>query len=258
MSLRIIPVIDLRAGRAVRGRGGERGLYAPVCSRLGGGAATDLSDPVRLLRAYVLTLRSATVYIADLDRIEAVGDHEPLLAGFARTAPGVRFLWDGGFRHAPDIARLSRNGRIVPVLGTETMIAPADLARVPRPATGSRPTLSLDLTEAGVLAGSPEIAAMGEVEILRRAAGAGFTTAILLLIGRVGTGRGLPRERLRRLQDAACGLDLCVGGGIATMEDLDFLARSGFRGALLSRALHDGTIGARDLEAAGFLQEPVS
>jgi phosphoribosylformimino-5-aminoimidazole carboxamide ribotide isomerase len=253
MSLRIIPVIDLRAGRAVRGRGGERRRYVPVESRLGGVSPVDLADPVRLLRAYVEMLRSATVYVADLDRIEAVGDHERLIVDFAAAAPGVRLLWDGGFRHGLDASRLSRNGRVVPVLGTERMLAPAVLARVPRPATGSRPALSLDLTESGILAGSPEVTSLGEVEILRRAAGAGLTTAILLLIGRIGTGRGLPRERLSRLQDAARGLDLCVGGGIDSMADLDFLAHSGFKGALLSRALHDGAIVVRDLEAAGFL-----
>ena len=34
IGVRIIPVIDLRRGRAVRGRSGERDRYVPVLSRL--------------------------------------------------------------------------------------------------------------------------------------------------------------------------------------------------------------------------------
>src|SRR5256885_13338875 len=45
-------VIDLRDGKAVRGRSGDRERYRPVESRLPGGAAVDLSDPALLLSAY--------------------------------------------------------------------------------------------------------------------------------------------------------------------------------------------------------------
>ncbi|HEU4402761.1 MAG TPA: HisA/HisF-related TIM barrel protein, partial [Candidatus Polarisedimenticolia bacterium] len=68
--MRIIPVIDLRDGRAVRGPAGERAHYLPVKSRLLGTAASDLSDPVALLEAYRDRLRARTIYVADLDRIE--------------------------------------------------------------------------------------------------------------------------------------------------------------------------------------------
>ncbi len=78
--MRIIPVIDLRDGKAVRGRSGDRERYRPVESRLPGGAAVDLSDPALLLSAYRALLRPDMVYVADLDRILGRGDNDATLA----------------------------------------------------------------------------------------------------------------------------------------------------------------------------------
>src|SRR2546421_8596650 len=49
-SLRVIPVLDLRAGQAVLARGGRREAYPPVRSQLVDGGAA--SDPLVLARAY--------------------------------------------------------------------------------------------------------------------------------------------------------------------------------------------------------------
>src|SRR5439155_7663626 len=116
----IIPVIDLRDGRAVRGRSGDRERYRPVDSRLRGGPAVDLSDPAALLSAYRAALRPDTVYMADLDRIMGRGDNDAILQELVGSAPEVRFLWDGGFSGAAALARAQRGGRVVPVIGTET------------------------------------------------------------------------------------------------------------------------------------------
>jgi uncharacterized protein related to proFAR isomerase len=59
--VRIVPVIDLLDGRAVRGQGGDRRRYGPVTSRLRVAAGEDLSDPAELLSAYLQTLRPDTV-----------------------------------------------------------------------------------------------------------------------------------------------------------------------------------------------------
>ena len=96
--MRIIPVIDLRNGRAVRGQSGDRARYRPVQSRLAGDAARNLSDPLSLLAAYRETLRPGIVYVADLDRILGCGDHDALLGRLVEAAPEACFLWDGGSR----------------------------------------------------------------------------------------------------------------------------------------------------------------
>ncbi len=149
--MRIIPVIDLRDGRAVRGRSGERARYRPVGSLLAGPLAGDLSDPAALLAAYRAALRPDTVYIADLDRITGRDDNDAVLEDMLASAPEVRFLWDGGFSDAASIARVPRDGRIVPVIGTETLQSIEELRPPDRPRALGRAVLSLDLRAGGVV-----------------------------------------------------------------------------------------------------------
>jgi HisA/HisF family protein len=251
--VRIIPVIDLRGGRAVRGRSGERERYRPVRSRLSGHPEGDLSDPAALLAAYRSTLRPDIVYVADLDRIMGQGDNDAVLKGLVGSAPELTFLWDGGLPDTASIALAVRHGRLLPVIGTETLRSVEDLHPLQPSAPGSRPVLSLDLCDAGVVSRSDLPAALREEDVLRRARLCGFRTVILLLLDRVGTSRGLSRDRLLRLRLLSRGLDLLVGGGIATIDDLVHLRDSGFSGALLATALHDGQISPAELRRRGFL-----
>jgi len=198
-------------------------------------------------------LRPDTVYVADLDRIVGCGDNDAVLHDLAASAPGIRFLWDGGFPDAASLAGAPRNGRIAPVVATETLRSVEELRPLRRPGAGDRPILSLDLRAGGVVSRSPLVAPLREEDLLRLAVRRGFRTVILLLLDRVGTSTGLPRERLRRLREAAPGLDLLAGGGIASIDDLDHLRDAGFSGALLATALHDGLLSPDALEREGFI-----
>lgn len=250
--MRIIPVIDLQGGRAVRGRSGDRSRYLPVLSRVGAGETRDLSDPLALLAAYREAIRPDTVYVADLDRITGQGDHGTLLEGLVKAAPGVRFLWDGGFSDAAAASRLARaDGGITPILGTETL---RSIDALPGPGMGSAMALSLDLEDAGLIGVSTSGGRLREEEVLDRARLAGVRSVVLLLLDRVGTGKGVPRERLLDLRRCATGLDLIAGGGIAGLEDLRFLRDAGFSGALLATALHEGRVSPDDLRREGFVE----
>jgi len=251
--VRIIPVIDLRGGRAVRGRSGDRERYRPVESRLAGGPPTDLSDPAALVAAYGAALRPDTIYVADLDRIAGNGTNDAVLEGLIASAPRVRFLWDGGFTGAAAIAGAPRNGRLVPVIGTETLRSIEELRPQHRPAPGDRPVLSLDLRASGIVSGSALLSGIAEEDLLAQARRRGIRTVIVLFLDRVGTGLGLPPDRLRRLRGAADRLDLLAGGGIASLDDLERLQDAGFSGALLATALHEGSILPSDLARRGWI-----
>ena len=103
---------------------------------------------------------------------------------------------------------------------------------------------------AGVVSRSGLLSPLADHEILAQGRARGLRSAILLLLDRVGTGGGLPRARLERLRVAGGGLDLMVGGGIASIDDLLFLRQAGFSGALVATALHDGLISRADLRRA--------
>lgn len=249
--MRIVPVIDLLDGRAVRGQGGDRRRYGPVTSRLRVAAGEDLSDPAELLSAYLQTLRPDTVYVADLNRLEGRGDNDAVVARLVDAAPTVRLLVDGG--HATARSVTARSGRVIPVLGTESLRGLEELRPSLRPATGHRPYFSLDLDATGVVARSPEVAALSEITLLRRAAAMGVGGGIVLMLRAVGTGTGIDVVRLQRLRRAVPALPLLTGGGIASIGDLDHLRAHGWAGALLATALHDRRIGASDLLAARLI-----
>jgi phosphoribosylformimino-5-aminoimidazole carboxamide ribotide isomerase len=240
-------VIDLRDGRAVRGRSGDRARYAPVLSRLPGGEPIDLSEPLDLLRSYRGRLHPEWIYVADLDRIEGRGENDAVVRALADGAPEIRILCDAGLRPRPFAARPRSEARIVPVIGTEALLSIDDLPRAPR-TSGTGWTISLDMSEDGLVTRSPALASLGDEGVLREAGRRGCRTSILLFLRRVGTGAGLPRKRLLRLRAAADRIDLIVGGGISAFEDLVFLRDAGFAGALLATALHEGTILPADLE----------
>ncbi len=211
----------------------------------------DLSDPAELLSVYLQTLHSDTVYVADLNRLEGRGDNDAVVARLLDVAPTVRLLCDGGFATASSVT--SRSGRLIPVLGTESLRSLDALRPSLRPATGHRPFLSLDLDATGVVARSPAIAALPETTLLRRAAAMGLGGGIVLMLRAVGTVSGIDRTRLLRLRRAAPALHLLTGGGIASIGDLDHLRASGWAGALLATALHDRRIRASELLAARLI-----
>jgi len=250
--MKIVPVIDLRGGRAVAGRAGDRARYAPVMSRIRGGAAEDLSDPRRLAFALAETLAPARLYVADLDRIEGTGNNDPVVAALLEDDPGRLILWDGGLaRPGPE----PRHPRLVPILASESLAAAEEIDAAAGGTTSGaapRPWLGLDLGADGLVARSSGVAGLGEHALLRRAAGAGVGGVVIVLLDRVGTGSGLPHGRLRRLRDTAPDLATIAGGGIGSIDDLLFLRSIGCEGALLATALHDGRLRPGDLRRAGL------
>jgi phosphoribosylformimino-5-aminoimidazole carboxamide ribotide isomerase len=245
--MRIVPVMDLRGGRAVAGRAGGRARYAPVLSRIRGGPPEDLSDPRALARVLSADLAPERFYVADLDRIEGTGDNDRIVADLLEDDTNRMILWDGG------LARRSEapiHPRLVPILATECLAAAEELDA----AGGAAPVpwLGLDLLPRGLRSRTPAIARLGAPALLGRAARGRLGGVVVVHLDGVGMSAGLPRPRLRRLRAAARAFAMIVGGGIGTMGDLAFLRSIGCEGALVATALHEGRIRPADLRAAGF------
>jgi phosphoribosylformimino-5-aminoimidazole carboxamide ribotide isomerase len=68
-------------------------------------------------------------------------------------------------------------------------------------------------------------------------------------LARVGTGDGIDIRQVARIRDAAPHATLLAGGGVRGVDDLARLADVGCDGVLVATALHDGRIGAHDIQA---------
>jgi phosphoribosylformimino-5-aminoimidazole carboxamide ribotide isomerase len=248
--MQLIPVIDLVQGRAVHARAGCRGRYAPVESALTPGRD---GDPLALVQAYRDALGARECYLADLDAIQGGELQRGGLRWLIRAAAPCGLLVDAATYTAEGGRDLLALGAAAAVIGLETLPRLDFIGETIAAAPAERVIFSLDLRLGRPLL-SPEAAADSvrpeTEELASRAVDAGVGALMVLDVGRVGTGRGVDLELLRRLRRRFPHVRLLVGGGVAGPEDLKRLEEAGCDGALVASAIHAGRIGQSSTSAS--------
>jgi phosphoribosylformimino-5-aminoimidazole carboxamide ribotide isomerase len=233
---RVIPVIDVMNGQAVRAVGGRRELYQPLVSHL-----TDSTDPRAVAEALLKAAGVNELYVADLDGLMG---HRPRLGWVAGLAGrGVRVLVDAGLKHAADAKPILDAGAEV-VAATETLAGVSELTRLVDAAGPGRVVVSVDLRNGGVVVpegvwgGTPDPS-----EVIWRAQVHGVKRVIVLELARVGTGIGPGTVGLcRQVRASFPDIELIAGGGVRNRDDVTRLAEAGADGVLVASALHDGNM----------------
>lgn len=220
--MRVIGVVDLRDGRAVRAHAGQRDRYQPI------------GDAVDLARQYVEQYTLTELYVADLDAIER---GRPASGVIRQIADLGAPLWlDAGVssldraQHALDL------GAMHVVVGLETLQSFDALHAICAGIGGGHVAFSLDLRGGEPIAGH-DIPRETPERLAALAADAGAGSVIVIDLARVGTRAGLDFELIARVREAAPGLTLLAGGGVRGAEDLETLAAAGCDGALVATAL---------------------
>ena len=249
MAFELIGVIDIRAGRAVHARGGQRDRYEAITAVADHSIASG--DAVALASHYSNDLGIRTLYVADLDAILTGTVQEAPLRRLATIGPS---LWiDSGVRSAADALRTVSLGAARVVVGLETLPSFEVLDEICTEVRGDRAVLSLDLRDGRPLIAEGSVIGASPTEIARCAADAGVGALIVLDLARVGMGAGVDLDLIQRLERAAPDLPLFAGGGVRDWSDLERLAGSGCEGALVATALQSGAIDADDVKRARAL-----
>lgn len=220
----LILALDLMNGAVVHGSKGRRSTYRPLTWGIASSA-----EPV----AYVRDLKPRYLYIADLDRIEGVGSHDRTILDCCHMVD--RCLVDRGSRSPHDAWCAEQ---VVPVIGTET--AGDDLAAY------EGGFLSVDIMEGKAIPRGED-----PLQLLALAEKGNFEGCIILNLGSVGTGSGIPSLPLEEMR-ATFTRTLFFGGGVASLEDLRLLADLGFEGAIVATAVHRGAIPLELIRRGGF------
>jgi len=236
----VIPVLDLKGGRALHARRGERAQYDVVRGVLGTG-----DDPVALAEAFRDQLGLSTVYVADLDAIAGTGDHRPIIARLARS--GFKLWVDAGIRDAQAAAALAAVGATRVVVGLESLPSLAALPAIVSRLGPDAMAFCLDLVEGKALSPDPVLAATEPLLIAGLAVATGARTLIVLDLARVGANRG-PSPLLGPLRSALPTIRFVAGGGVRDPDDLQALSARGCSAVLVATALHEGRIGRDELE----------
>ncbi len=248
--MRVIGVVDLLGGRAVHARAGQRDKYDPV--RSVAGSDIPPGDAVALARIYLERLRIRELYLADLDAILGRPSNDALTASIA--ALGAPLWLDAGSTSVDSARRALDLGPSGLVVGLETLPSFQALDEICSTLGGERVAFSLDLRNGVpiVAPGASQISTDASApEIAARAAASHAGAIIVIDLARVGTGGGIDVAQLARVRKAAPELTLLAGGGVGQPDDLRRLADAGCDGALVATSLHDGRLGADDVEAAG-------
>ena len=258
--MEIIPVIDVRHGIAVAAVAGERARYLPLESPF-----AKRPDPVAVALGLLSLFPFKTLYVADLDGIEGRGGNVELPARLAEALPRVALWIDDGSAGAADSGPMQ--ARTV-VIGSESLGSPSPRLRGEGWGEGQKraPVQSAALhpdplpMKNGERESAPWVlsldfrgdAFLGPAELLDRPE-LWPDRVIVMTLARVGCGEGPDLARISEISAKGRGRRIYAAGGVRDVGDLEAARRAGAAGALVARALHEGTIKAGDLEKAAGL-----
>jgi phosphoribosylformimino-5-aminoimidazole carboxamide ribotide isomerase len=242
----LIPAVDLLRGNAVRLVAGdyERRLESTV-------------GAVELARQWARA-GARRLHIVDLDgarwgRPEQLGLATEVAAAARGAAPHeLTVELGGGLRTLEDVRAAFAAGIDEVVLGTAAIDSPELLTTAAATSPG-RVGASLDL-RAGhpALDGWTRTVDVDALEIAARLLDAGASRLTLTDTTRDGTLDGPNLALLERYRAAFPDATLIAAGGVAGTADLEALAAIGLDGAIVGRALLDGSLSIGDaLEAVG-------
>jgi phosphoribosylformimino-5-aminoimidazole carboxamide ribotide isomerase len=237
--MRVLPVLDVKAGQVVRGIAGRRSEYTPIRSPL-----TASSEPLAVARAFRDRFGLTELYLADLD---AIAGAAPALSLYrALTADGFALWIDAGVRQVQDAESLAELASLV--VGLETVAGPTTVDQLSR-RHADRVVFSLDLKSGRPLGDRGAWAGATPWQIAERVVAAGVRRLLVLDLTCVGVDRGTGTEELcARLAATHPAVEVLAGGGVRGTADLFRLRQLGVRGVLVASALHDGRLSPADLE----------
>lgn len=241
---RVLPVLDVLRGEAVHAVRGDRARYQPLQSILHPG-----HDPLELARACRDALGPSSLYLADLD---AITRNEPNRALHRAIADLVLDLWiDAGLKDEDDLPPLLDLQGASIIAGLESLRGPGALSAMLDRAGPERLVVSLDLWNGKPITASPKAWPQTDaVGIANQMIALGVNRVLLLDLTRVGSGEGpgvTAESLLMVFREAGRTIEVAIGGGVASPEDVELLREQGADAVLIGSALHDGRINREDL-----------
>jgi phosphoribosylformimino-5-aminoimidazole carboxamide ribotide isomerase len=229
--LRVIPVLDLLHGQVVRAQMGDRASYRPLESPL-----SPTSDAMDVVRGLLAVYPFPTLYVADLDAIQRLGDNFPTLRRIREAFPTLQMWVDNGVADLAALDALIGADVGAPVIGSESQ---CDSHLIAGHRRSTRLVLSLDF-RGDAFQGPPEV--LAEPALWPQ-------QVIVMTLARVGSGAGPDLGRLALIRSIAEGREIYAAGGVRNAADLLALKQAGVSGALIATALHERKIVRSDLEA---------
>ena len=243
--MKIIPVIDVLNRIAVHGIRGERKRYQPLKSLL-----CKSAEPVELAIVFE-SLGFTSLYLADLDAILGKSFNLDLYRQIINNT-SLDLMVDAGISDMVKAEEVLETEVSKIVIGTETLDSLSFVSHAISTFGENRVVVSLDQKGGKVLSLLESILSMDVLSVIEKFVNLGVKQLILLDLDHVGTEYGINLEVVRKILETT-RVDLMVGGGIQSLQDLEELKTLGIYGALIATILHKGTLTIDELKSSGFL-----
>ncbi|GAA0035877.1 imidazole glycerol phosphate synthase subunit HisF [Brevibacterium metallidurans] len=244
VAVRVIPCLDVDAGRVVKGV-----RFADL---------RDAGDPVELARAYG---ESGADELTFLDVTASSGDRETVHDVVAACAEEVfiPLTVGGGIRSVSDVDRLLRDGADKVSVNTSAVADPQLISDISRHFGNQVLVLSLDArrTQGAPTASGFEVTIRGgregtgrdAIEWIREAADRGVGEVLLNSIDADGTRDGFDLELINAARQAV-SVPLIASGGAGAVEHFAPAVRAGADALLAASVFHFGTLRIDEVKAA--------
>jgi phosphoribosylformimino-5-aminoimidazole carboxamide ribotide isomerase len=230
----IYPAVDIQRGRAVRLTEGDPERE------------TVYFDDPREAAAHWVGLGARDLHVVDLDAALGKGDNRELIRDITRRAAtiaggAVQIEVGGGVRDLDAAyALLDLVHRVV--VGTAAIAKPELVERLLGEVGPDRVAVTVDARGGRVaVKGWTEVTETRSVDLARRMHDLGVRHLIYTDISRDGTLQGVDPAPVAEVRAAFDGW-LVAGGGVASDADLALYRDLGLNGAIIGRALYEGTV----------------
>lgn len=235
----LYPAIDLRGGRVVRLQEGDPARMTSYSD-----------DPAATARRW-LDAGADWLHVVNLDGAFGENDaaNRAALDAIAKVtaAAGARIQFGGGLRSADAVRRALDAGVSRAVIGTLAVESSPVVEYLIVRFGPKRIAVAIDARDGWVqVRGWGTASQVAAADLARRMRTLGLETVVFTDIRRDGMGSGLNFEAARAVAGGS-GLDVIAAGGASSLTDLLGAQTAGLAGAILGRALYDGTL---DLEIA--------
>jgi phosphoribosylformimino-5-aminoimidazole carboxamide ribotide isomerase len=228
--MQIIPVIDLMHGQVVHAQQGQRQRYQAIKSQL-----CDSSEALTIVQKLMELYAFPSLYIADIDAIQGTGQHWGTIQQIRQRYPALHIWLDAGFNHLSQLAACHTLA-VRPVLGSESMRDMTDYQHIQQH-FGADFVLSLDYKDGQFLGDKALLQPQHWPQDL-----------ILMTLSKVGSQTGPALSELAELKSQHPNHHIYAAGGLRNLQDALALKQQHIQGALVASALHNGSLGAVELQ----------
>jgi phosphoribosylformimino-5-aminoimidazole carboxamide ribotide isomerase len=228
VGFQVVPAVDLLGEEAVRL---EQGDFERVTAR---------AQPEELVRRFAAS-GARLIHVVDLDGARHGRIRTDVIAHLAEAAAPAKLQASGGIRSPADAAQLLAAGAARVVVGTAALAKPEALEDF-LAQLGDKLVVAIDVRGGRVAArGWLEDTGLDASEVARRCAEVGVPRILCTAIERDGMLGGPDLDLLAEVWESS-RLPVLAAGGIRSKADLAAVAAIGCEGAVVGRALLDGSL----------------